>query len=61
MITQIAAFISSFREEAGAPELVVGSNDVGFDWWQEKLEIFTCFLVQKGTVCGAVLGLFWLF
>lgn len=60
MITQIAAFISSFWEEEGGPELVVGSNDVGFDSWQEKLERFTCFLVQKDTVCGAGLGLLWL-
>lgn len=57
MITQIAACISNFREEEGGPELVAGSNDVGFDSWQGKLEIFTCFLVQKGTVWGAVLGL----
>lgn len=56
MITQIAAFISSFREEEGGPELVVGSNDVGFESWQEKLEIFTCFVVQKGTVCGGCAG-----
>lgn len=37
MITQIAAFVSSFWEEEGGPELAVGSNDVGFDSWQEKL------------------------
>lgn len=37
MITQIAAFVSSFWEGEGSPELVVGSNNVGFDSWQEML------------------------
>ena len=52
MITQIAACLSSFREEEGSPELLAGRNDVGFDSWQGKLEIFTCLLVRKGTSCG---------
>lgn len=46
---------SGFWEEEGSAELVVGSNDVGFDSWQGKLEMFTCFLVQKGRQSQAAL------
>lgn len=47
MLIQIAVFISSFWEEEGSLEVATGSNKVGFDSWQGKLEILICFLVGK--------------